>query len=90
MAPALAAQATHSSDAGWYIGLSVGFAVVVVVVAVVALVLTYAGRIVDQTQAALDAARTSEQAMSGVSRESRSVGGLRDASQGARRALPER
>ncbi len=50
--------ATHTAGdpyLGWYIGLGVGFFVVVVVVAVVALLLTYATRIGDRAQEAAEA-----------------------------------
>lgn len=36
------------SYTGWWVGISIGFAVVVVVVILVALILTYAARILDQ------------------------------------------
>ncbi len=50
--------ATHTAGDpyfGWYAGLAVGFCVVVVVVAVVALLLTYATRVGDRAQEAVEA-----------------------------------
>lgn len=41
-----------SVNSDWYLGLTIGFVVVVVVVLVVAVILTYASRIVDQTRLA--------------------------------------
>jgi uncharacterized membrane protein len=42
--------ALAASFTGWWVGISIGFAVVVVVVILVAMILTYAARIRDQAQ----------------------------------------
>jgi uncharacterized membrane protein len=42
--------ALAASFMGWWVGISIGFAVVVVVVILVAMILTYAARIRDQAQ----------------------------------------
>jgi hypothetical protein len=50
-----------ASFAGWWVGLTIGFAVVVVVVILVAMILTYAARIRDQAEdgiARMDMARS--------------------------------
>ena len=41
-----------SANSDWYLGLTLGFIIVTVVVIVVAVILSYASRIVDQTQVA--------------------------------------
>lgn len=46
-----------SANTGFYIGLSLGFAAVVVAVALVAAILTFASRIADQAEAAAAALR---------------------------------
>lgn len=43
-------MALAASFTGWWVGISIGFAVVVVVVILVAMILTYAARIRDQAQ----------------------------------------
>ena len=43
-------MALAASFMGWWIGITIGFAVVVVVVILVAMILTYAARIRDQAQ----------------------------------------
>lgn len=50
-----------SANSDWYLGLTLGFVIVTVVVIVVAVILSYAGRISDQTRLAnegLEAVRT--------------------------------
>ncbi len=69
-----------SFHTGWWVGLVIGFAVVVVVVAVVAALLTYASRIGDGAGEARDALDAARQGMTPLSR-------LEGASQTARVAL---
>lgn len=57
------------SFTGWWISVSIGFTVVVVVVILVAMILTYAARIRDQAQdgiAAMDMARSNTNPVWGV------------------------
>ena len=61
--------ATHTAGDpyfGWYIGLAIGFVVVVVVVAVVALLLTFATRIGDGAQEAIEALVEARDGMLGL------------------------
>jgi hypothetical protein len=51
----LAVHTAGTPHAGWWKGLVIGFAVVVVLVLVVAFILTWASRINDRTQDALEA-----------------------------------
>ncbi len=51
----LGAHTAGTPYAGWWAGLVIGFAVVVVLVLVVAFILTFASRIGDRTQDALEA-----------------------------------
>jgi len=54
-------RTTDPSFTGWWISISIGFAVVVVVVILVAMILTYAARILDQAVTgigAMDMARS--------------------------------
>ena len=53
-------RTTDPSFTGWWISISIGFTVVVVVVILVAMILTYAARILDQAEegiARMDMAR---------------------------------
>ncbi len=51
----LATHMSASPYSGWWVGLFAGFGVVVVVVAVVAVLLTFASRLGDQAQDAIEA-----------------------------------
>jgi len=64
-----------SAYAGWWVGLIVGFAVVVVVVAVVAALLTFASRIGDGAREALEALESARESMAPLSH----LDGARDA-----------
>ena len=62
-------RTTDPSFTGWWISISIGFTVVVVVVILVAMILTYAARILDQAQtgiAAMDMARANTDTVWGM------------------------
>jgi len=72
--------ATHTAGDpyfGWYLGLVIGFFVVVVVVAVVAVLLTFATRIGDGAQAAIEALVEAREGMLGL----RALGGANDSAE---------
>jgi hypothetical protein len=75
---------------GWYLGLTIAFAVIVVVVAVVASILTLAGRIVEQAPLAaegLNAVQKNTSLIPAVSEVNASGLAILNACQKARAAL---
>jgi hypothetical protein len=77
----LAAHTAGSPHLGWYVGLIIGFAVVLVVVVAVASILTSASRINDQARQAIEAvdlARERTGALWDASRIRRHAGALLD------------
>lgn len=89
----LAVHMPERSNAGWYVGLAVAFAVIVVVVGVVAALLTYASRISERLRAsleALDEARTDTATLEDAERLHESVRGVLAAARTGRRALGDR
>ncbi len=62
----LASHTAGSPHMGWYLGLAIGFVIVVVVVIVVAVILTYASRIADQAQEAIEAADAAHESTLGL------------------------
>lgn len=75
-----------SLHTGWWVGLVIGFAVVVVVVAVVAALLTYASRISDGAGEALDALESAREGMAPLARLERATDAARVTLAGARAA----
>lgn len=88
------AVATHLAGnpySGWWVGLFVGFGLVVVVVAVVAALLTSASRLGDQAQAAIeafDAARAGTGALARLEGTNETAQEILAATRAAREALP--
>lgn len=87
----LAAHTAGSPYGGWWFGLVVCFLVVVVVVLVVAFILTYASRIGERTEDALevfDAARTGTSPLARLGDTRMIAQDLLNAMRAARDALP--
>ncbi len=89
----LASHTAGTPYLGWYLGLAIGFAVVVVVVVVVAAILTYASRIADQANEAIEAADAAHQSTLGLwdmQRTNESLVAVLEAAREAGRALDGR
>lgn len=86
----LAVHTPEQSNAEWYVGLVVAFAVIVVVVAIVAALLTYASRISERLRATLEALedrRTDAAVREQAERLHESARGVLAAARSGRRAL---
>lgn len=86
----LAQQVTDPSLTPWFIGLGTGFAVVLVVVIIVASILTSAARISSQAQEAievLEAGQANTMPLWDVAKINQSVNRVLEAAQTARKAL---
>lgn len=87
----LADHLPDSPNAGWWVGLIVGSALVVVAVAAVAALLTYASRIEGRTEDAIKAiagAREGAEPMAAIERATGSAAALVETVRAARGALP--
>ncbi|MEA2220233.1 MAG: hypothetical protein QOJ35_2859 [Solirubrobacteraceae bacterium] len=85
-------RTTDPSFTGWWISISIGFVVVVVVVILVAMILTYAARILDQATtgiAAMDMARSNTDPVWGLQDINVSATNVWRTAERARRLLEE-